>query len=221
MIGVIIPAHDEEHAIAACLGAVLIAGASPQLRWEPVQVVVVLDDCTDRTGAVVRQCGVECLSVQARNVGIARAAGAQHLLAAGARWLAFTDADTLVAPDWLAAQLALDSDAVCGTVAVADWGDYGDAMRRHYAATYTDADGHRHIHGANLGVSADAYRRVGGFEPLTSSEDVALIAALAASGASIAWSAAPRVLTSARKNFKAPDGFGATLLRVEQQAAGC
>ncbi len=221
MIGIVIPAHDEERAIGACLRAALVAAASARLRCEPVRIVVVLDDCRDRTANVAQEFGVELLSVTARNVGIARAAGAQHLLDAGARWLAFTDADTRVAPGWLVAQLALDSDAVCGTVAVADWGEYGDAMRRHYAATYTDADGHRHIHGANLGVSAEAYRRIGGFAPLASSEDVALVAALTASGASIAWSAAPRVFTSARKNFKAPGGFGATLLRVDQEAAAC
>ena len=93
-------------------------------------------------------------------------------------------------------------------------------MRRHYDATYMDADGHRHIHGANLGVSADAYRRVGGFRPLASSEDVALVEALQNSGASIAWSAAPRVVTSARRNFRAPLGFGATLQRVELESNG-
>ena len=75
-------------------------------------------------------------------------------LAVGARWLAFTDADTVVTPAWLAAQLALKVEAVVGTVAVDDWGVYGPAMQKHFETTYTDADGHRHIHGANLGVSA-------------------------------------------------------------------
>lgn len=83
----------------------------------------------------------------------------------------------------------------------------------------TDADGHRHIYGANLGVSADAYQRAGGFKLLASIEDVALVQALQASGASIAWSAAPRVLTSARRSFHAPDGFGATLQRVADEGS--
>jgi hypothetical protein len=65
-------------------------------------------------------------------------------------------------------------------------------------------------------VSAEAYHRVGGFEPLASREDVALVMALQAVGARIAWSAAPRVVTSARKAFRAPGGFGATLLGVTQ-----
>ena len=139
-------------------------------------------------------------------------AGARMALAMGARWLAFTDADTTVAPAWLHEQVSLDSDAVCGTVSVTDWGVHGEPMRRHFNATYTDADGHQHIHGANLGVSAQAYHRAGGFAPLASSEDVAFVRALQAVGARIAWSAAPRVVTSARHVFRAPGGFGATLL---------
>jgi hypothetical protein len=92
-------------------------------------------------------------------------------------------------------------------------------MRQHCARTYEDRDGHRHIHGANLGVSAEAYVRAGGFAPLRSSEDVALVEALIAHGARVVWTAAPRVVTSARRDFRAPDGFGATLMRVDAQAA--
>lgn len=50
------------------------------------------------------------------NVGHARAAGAQELLNQGVRWIACTDADSTVAEDWLVEQLALEADAVCGTV---------------------------------------------------------------------------------------------------------
>lgn len=119
-------------------------------------------------------------------MGTARAVGAELALATGARWLAFTDADSVVAPEWLADQLALEADAVCGTVAVSQWGSYGARMQAHYERTYTDADGHQHIHGANLGVSAEAYRRAGGFKALASSEDVALVEALRSTGARIA-----------------------------------
>jgi hypothetical protein len=65
-----------------------------------------------------------------------------------------------------------------------------------------------HIHGANLGVSADAYVRAGGFKPLAFDEDIALVNALKATGARIAWSAAPRVRTSARLDSRACNGFG-------------
>jgi glycosyltransferase involved in cell wall biosynthesis len=214
MLGVVVPACNEEEHIGACLRSLRIAARCPRLNDEKVLIVVALDACTDHTARIARSWGTAVVSVNSRNVGIARACGARHALDAGARWLAFTDADSVVAPDWLSAQLAQRSDAVCGTVEVRDWGSHGEATRRHFAATYIDADGHRHIHGANLGVTALAYENVGGFQPLENSEDVALVEALRVSGAIIAWSAAPRVTTSARRGFRAPGGFGETLARI-------
>jgi glycosyltransferase involved in cell wall biosynthesis len=219
MIAVIIPAHDEEDLVAACVASVQCCAASPELLGEVVRIIVVLDACTDSTAEVVAAMGAEGFKVNFCNVGQARAAGSDLALASGARWLAFTDADTVVAPDWLTAQLRQQADAVCGTVQVADWGHYGERMRQYFAGSYRDAEGHRHIHGANLGVSAEAYLRSGGFAPLRSSEDVALVEALVAQGARIAWTAAPRVVTSARREFRAPGGFGATLMRVAESAA--
>ena len=216
MLAVIVPANNEEAVIGHCLRSLTVAAGWPELEGEAVLLIVVLDTCTDDTALVAAQAGALLISLEARNVGMARAEGAQLALAMGARWLAFTDADTVVAPDWLHVQMQLRSDAVCGTVGVSDWGTHGEHVRQHFDATYTDADGHQHIHGANLGVSAQAYQRAGGFEPLACSEDVALVRALQAVGARIAWSAAPRVVTSARSVFRAPGGFGSTLLRVNQ-----
>jgi glycosyltransferase involved in cell wall biosynthesis len=211
MIGVVIPAHNEEASLARCLSSILEAARYPALAGEAVCTVVVLDDCTDRSARIARRYGVETLVLQARNVGVARAAGAQHLLEAGARWLAFTDADSRVSPGWLATQLSLDADVVCGSICVDDWTAHSQELRDHFRRTYMDADGHRHVHGANLGVSAHAYLRAGGFAPLACSEDVALVEQLQATGARIAWSAAPRVVTSARHASRARGGFGDTL----------
>ena len=217
MIAAIVPAFNEEHTIGACLRSLAAAARCPRLKGEATLLVVVLDTCTDATEHIARRNGATVIALAARNVGMARSAGAQMALEAGARWLSFTDADSMVAPTWFSAQLEQSSDAVCGTIAVMDWGSYGARMRSHFDAAYTDGDGHRHIHGANLGVSADAYRRAGGFLPLESSEDVALVQALQDSGASVAWSAAPRVLTSARRHFRAPGGFGATRQRIADE----
>ena len=220
MISVIVPAHNEEKSIRACLASILEASSDLFLAQEPVRVLVVLDCCTDNTRAIAEAMGAHTVQVSARNVGFARAAGAQAALDAGARWLAFTDGDSEVAPNWLSAQLAhhaQGADVVCGTIAVANWADYGEKMRLHFGATYSDSDGHRHIHGANLGLSATAYQRAGGFEALDSQEDVALVESLEKLGATIAWSATPRVVTSARPDFRAPGGFGATLKRIHQE----
>jgi glycosyltransferase involved in cell wall biosynthesis len=217
MIGIIIPAHNEAAHIGVCVTAAKRAANHHQLLGEDVRVIVVVDHCTDDTPAIAEALGADVLCVNARNVGVARAEGARHALSLGARWLAFTDADSVVADDWLVRQLDCCAEVVCGVICIHDWSPHLPDVREHFARTYTDADDHRHIHGANMGVSAEAYLRVGGFAPLEHSEDVALVEALIADGASVAWSAAPRVVTSARTDFRARKGFGATLVDVSRR----
>ena len=218
MIAVVIPAHKEAAGLGACMVSVQLAASSGALHGEEVKIFVCADACTDQTECIAARRAVVS-RLDARNVGAARALGAQVALKGGARWLAFTEADSVVSPHWLAEPLSSGADAVCGTVIVDDWGSFNTSMRAQHAAVHTDADHHRQIHGANLGVSAEAYRRSRGFLPLINSEDVALVNALRACGAHIAWSAKPRVSTSARRDFRAADGFGATLLRVDRVAA--
>lgn len=209
MIGILIPVHNEEALLAECLEAVLVAASHPGLEGEPVQILAVLDSCTDRSASIAGAYPVQCVDVQARNVGHARGVGARHLLNQGVRWISCTDADSRVAPDWLVAQLALGTDAVCGTVTVDRWGEgFDPSAQIRYLQAYRAGDGHRHIHGANLGVSADAYLRAGGFEPLVCDEDVQLVQQLERCGATIAWSHSPQVITSARLECRAPGGFG-------------
>ncbi|QYY28045.1 glycosyltransferase [Cupriavidus pinatubonensis] len=210
MIGVVVPVHNEEACLEACLLALHVAALHPALNGEPVMLVVVLDDCTDDSLAIAQRhaaAQVTCLTMASRNVGIARHLGAQHLLARKARWLAFTDADSRVAPDWLVAQLALCADAVCGLVTVDDWSQQPAHVPARFDARYCRKDGHRHIHGANFGICARTYRRAGGFPPHAISEDVALVQRLIALNAQIAWSTQPRVMTSARATARAPGGF--------------
>lgn len=214
MLGIVIPAHNEEALIGDCVRAAMRAARHPALDGERVEVLVVLDSCTDATGVIAARGGAFTITVRDRNVGAARAVGAQMLLARGARWLAFTDADTLVSEPWLADQLAQNADAVCGSIGVEDWSAHGihaELLSAHFRETYRDRNGHRHVHGANLGVSAEAYCKAGGFRYLACSEDVALVAALEDTGARIAWSAEPRVVTSARRHGRAPGGFAEAL----------
>lgn len=214
MIGVCIPAHDEEELIGPCLQSVFAAAAHPDLRGEAVAVVVVLDHCADGTASVVGRWPATALAIAARNVGRARALGAEHLLRLGARWLAFTDADSTASPGWLADQLSLQADVVCGTVEVGDWSVHGihaGQARQHFDTTYNDSDGHRHVHGANLGVSAFHYLQAGGFEPRICGEDQALVDRMASQGARIAWTSRPRVYTSGRPYSRVENGFAGAL----------
>jgi glycosyltransferase involved in cell wall biosynthesis len=208
MIGVVIPAHNEEKYISECLSSVLLATRHPGLHGKVVKILVVLDDCSDNTGQLVSAQGVAKFDVSFQNVGKARATGAEEFLRAGAQWLAFTDADTIVPQDWLVRQVEFMADAVCGTVEVDSWDEYGKVVRSEYLQRYQFIENHRHIHGANLGLSATAYRSAGGFQHLAAHEDVHLVVDLERIGARIVWTATNPVITSARKDYKCREGFG-------------
>ncbi|WP_329579322.1 glycosyltransferase [Kitasatospora sp. NBC_01250] len=223
-LAAVVPARDEEELLGDCLDALHRAIRHPRVRDLPSRVIVVADACTDGTAAIARGHGAELLELTAGNVGAARAAGSDRALDStlaswpgltlDSVWLAHTDADSRVPADWLAHQLAHAArgwHAVVGTVRVADWTGHPEgaaaAFRRHYQRKWT-ADGHRHVHGANLAVRADAYRAAGGFRPLPAGEDSALVTALEAAGHRIQRTARSPVTTSARRNPRARGGFG-------------
>ncbi|MBD8643184.1 glycosyltransferase [Stenotrophomonas sp. CFBP 13724] len=216
MIAVIVPAHDEALVIGRCLAAISLAAVHPGLRGEPVLVVVALDDCRDATESVCLMQGVTTLAVKVRCVGAARAAAAAHALSLGARWIASTDADTVVPADWLYRQVNCGADAFCGVVEVVDWLDYPQAVRDAFTAKAV-VDGHRHVHGANMGISASAYLAAGGFSAVVTGEDVAMVHALERVEARIAWLAQPAVATSARRTARAPQGFSGFLRALERE----
>ena len=90
-----------------------------------------------------------------------------------------------------------------------DWREHSAATQRRYERRYlTRAENHGHVHGANLGVRADAYWRVGGFRPLQVGEDVDLVARLVGAGSPLAWDSDSAVLTSDRRDCRARGGFG-------------
>jgi hypothetical protein len=69
------------------------------------------------------------------------------------------------------------------------------------------SENHSFVHGANLGVRADAYRKAGGFSDRDSDEDVGLVGALTALGVHAVSTDLAPVLTSGRLEGRAPDGF--------------
>ncbi len=215
MIAVIVPAHNEQKLIGRCLRSILRAAQHRNVKHTAVVPVVALDRCTDDTAAICHEHGVPTLQLDAGCVGVARARAAAWSIAQGAQWIASTDADSEVPSDWLARQVACNADAFCGVVRVTDWEDYGSHVRRSFARGEMVCDGHPHVHGANLGVSASAYRAAGGFPPLACGEDVALVAALEATGHRIARLARPRVVTSARRQARAVGGFSDFLKTLE------
>ena len=73
------------------------------------------------------------------------------------------------------------------------------------------SDSHVHVHGANLGVRADAYMSVGGFPSIALAEDHALWRALTAGGFRCRSSVALSVSTSGRLVGRARGGFADNL----------
>lgn len=215
MIGVVVPAHDEAATIAHCIASVQDAASCAALQGEAVRIFVAVDRCSDRTAEIASAAGATVVVADGGNVGATRAAGMRAAIDAGAHWLASTDADSTVPADWLSAQRACGGDAFCGMVSVVDWLDYPRDVQHVYAQAHAHRDGHLHVHGANLGVSVSAYLACGGFLPIAAHEDVALIEALAMSGARIVRRAAPVVLTSARRTARAQGGFADYLLALE------
>lgn len=223
---VVIPAHNEQADLPACLRAVLTATLCAPI---PVAIVVVLDASADDSAALAGRYGpdVHFVSVDARNVGTARAVGfgyARSLCGYDAKcWYATTDADSRVDPDWLVHQLELDTDMVLGVVRVADWhlhsADVADRYVQTYAAS-SDDEHHEHIHGANMGFSARAYWHVGGFRTLSSGEDVDLVARFETAGYCIHRDTELSVITSARTQARAPHGFAYRLSQLDESAGG-
>lgn len=221
-VAVVIPARDEEELLPACLDSV--AQAVSVLRGVHTdvecRVIVVLDSCQDASGEVVaRHAGVTAVPVQAGCVGAARAAGVEsaaawaNRLPRGPLWVVNTDADSIVPPAWLLHQVGFASaghDLVVGTVRPVPGDLTADEMDRWWAR-HTLADGHDHVHGANLGFSLSAYRSVGGFRPIPVHEDVELVTALRRAGCSWVAPGGPPVTTSGRSTSRAPDGFAAYL----------
>ena len=224
---VVIPAHNERANLPACLRAVLTAALCLPL---PVTIVVVLDASDDESAKLAGQYGpdVHFVSVEAGNVGAARAAGfgyARSLWQDDAEcWYATTDADSRVDPGWLVNQLGLGADMVLGVVRVTDWGNRSADVADRYLQAYqadplSDGNRHEHIHGANMGFSSRAYWRVGGFRALASGEDVDLVERFEAAGYRIHRDAELSVATSARIRSRAPDGFAHHLNQLDGRAA--
>ena len=215
---VVIPAHDEVDTLS---GAVASVAAAAEEVTADVEIVVVLDACSDGTEAAVPP-GVSTVVIDSHNVGCARLAGFAGRLVGADIWFATTDADSRVPRNWLSAQsmaAATGADAFVGTITPDDWSGWPPGAASSFAESYTNHDGHRHVHGANLGFRSTAYLAAGGFAPLVEHEDADLVSRLAAGGVAIAWSAQAPVSTSTRRIGRTPGGFAGALPHLTEPVA--
>lgn len=99
-VAVVIPAHDEEHTLAAAVRSVWASDYPADKR----RVLVVADNCIDGTVAVARRLGADVLERHDRlnrGKGYALASGLPAVLAGGAEAVLVLDADCVLAPDAL------------------------------------------------------------------------------------------------------------------------
>ncbi len=244
---VVVPARDEAERIEACLYALAhqlgVAGRN-------YEVIVVLDGCTDGTLEKVRELAEReqalrlhtVVLVVGQGVGRARRRGmdlaCERLLGLGRGdgLIASTDADSVVAPDWLASQLELvraGAQAIGGRIELdprelAEVSPQALSERDRLAAVrlrdvlssqhQTATAEHHQFSGASLALTAATYRRCGGLPVRAALEDEALERELQARGVAIHRSSLVRVTTSARTAGRAPRGLSQDLARSSWRA---
>jgi cellulose synthase/poly-beta-1,6-N-acetylglucosamine synthase-like glycosyltransferase len=99
-LAVVVPAHNEELHIARCVKSLLAAGRSSV----DLNVVVIADNCEDRTAAVAAEAGARVLTranLLERGKGYALDFAFRGLAAEGWQAFAVVDADSEVAPNFL------------------------------------------------------------------------------------------------------------------------
>ncbi len=252
---VAVPARDEAERISACLAALLDqrdldGGQTPP---NAIQVVVLANNCSDRTAEIARRSGGLIQVVEATlppcraHAGAARKAAmdmAADLIPSGdAGLICTTDADSRPRPDWIARLWkAVDAgaEAVAGAVDFdpyeADPVAFSEARRREglYSAlqaeivAHADPEAHNpwpnHIWawGANLAVTAAAYRRVGGLPPQPLAEDRAFVEQLRRHDIPVRHCLDARVWTSARRVGRAEGGLASLVAdHAGEDCAAC
>jgi glucosyl-3-phosphoglycerate synthase len=231
-VSVVLPARNEEDLIGSCLRALALQKIPP----EEYEVLLVLDRCTDATRERALEVAGEFPeqrlqllygpgegSGHARRVGMDTACERLLRLGRPHGLISSTDADTVVAPDWLAAQLEAASRsarAIGGRIELADdgslpqeilnWHAERGRLRHQKVLSEPDNSGrteHWQFSGASLALTAAVYREIGGLEPRASLEDEHLEQVLRQQGIPIERLLSVRVTTSARLSGRAKRGL--------------
>ena len=232
-ICVVVPARNEEELIGSCLQALT---AQEQVSCEEYEVLLVLDRCTDGTETRARAVAASCPALRlyfldgpgkgsghARRVGMEDACDRLHAVGRPHALISCSDADTVVAADWVAAQLAAaerGARAIGGRIELADGGTTPEALlewhltrgalRYRKLLSEPEPSGrteHWQFSGASMALTGAVYQKVGGLEPRYALEDEQLERVLRRHGVPIERLLSVRAATSARLVGRAGQGL--------------
>ena len=189
----VVPAHNEEPHISACISAIHTACRPLGMSYE---VVVVADACQDHTADRAQEAGARVVEVEHRHIAATRNSGAT---ASQGQWLFFVDADTQVTPAAVRAACANLKKGVAGGGGLFRFDQprplYGLVVERAawLFCLLTQMSG-----GCFLHCQRSIFEQVGGFDTrLYAGEELAFAAAVKRRGH---FRVVPyAVLTSARK----------------------
>ena len=253
---VAIPVRNEAERIGACLRAL---DAQVDVPANSLGIVLFLNNCTDGTGAVVaalaRRSPHALRVVERAFAGASAGWARREAMEAAADWLdeveapggaiLTTDADSRVAEDWVArnlAALAEGADVVAGRIVLDPEEAAGlpDALHARgrlesaYEALLTEIGAridpdphdpwpcHWTASGASLAVRLSAYRAVGGMPALPLGEDRAFVACLRARDARVRHAPDIVITTSGRLEGRAQGGAADTMkLRCAEPECPC
>jgi hypothetical protein len=259
---VAIPVRDEEERLPACLRALALQRDRLGRPIQPtlVRIVLFANNCADQSASIARELGghlsLDVRVAEARLLPSSAHAGAARraVMDLAEAWLEeggekdgvilTTDADSQVAPNWIAENLAAfeaGAEAVLGRIdldgegkflpeALHRRGELEDAYERLLTELSWRLDPLEHnpwphhatISGASLGVTRTAYCRVGRLPRVPLGEDKVLIALLSRQDARIRFCPTAHVITSGRTNGRAPGGVADTLaIRSRKPDAFC
>lgn len=189
----IVPAHNEQRLVAACLEAIHASAREVQASYE---VIVVDDASTDETAIIAARHNARVLRVEHRQIAASRNCGGH---AAQGEWLFFIDADTLINPAYLTAALRVLRDGASGGGAGVKL--IGPTRLHERFGQWLMIHVFRAVGvtpGCSLFCTRTAFQAIGGFdERYYAGEDVAMGRALARHGRLVIVHEV--VMTSARK----------------------
>jgi len=205
-ISVIIPAHNEELYLSACLKAL-----SKQKGAPTYEVIVVDNNSTDQTASIARSFGVRIVREKQKGASAARNRGAS---VARATLLVFIDADCVVPNNHLKTiweSFASDTslDALGGPYFYHDGGpfqrwltdDVNSQSRLH--RFYKKLFGLQTFISANFSIKKHVYLTTGGFDEridnVIQAEDAEFACRLAKRGHRVVFDPTLRILSSARR----------------------